>query len=108
MSTAFHPQTDGQTEHLNQELEVYLHIFCANKLHTWNSLLPIAEFTHNQRTHEALKQTPFYLMYGANPVALPLAVKTTAPAATEHLSSLNKAREEALAAHELAHQKMTQ
>ena len=59
MSTAFHPQTDGQTEHLNQELEVYLCIFCANKPHTWNSLLPIAEFAHNQHTHEALKQTLF-------------------------------------------------
>ena len=108
MSTAFHPQTDGQTEHLNQELEVYLHIFCANEPYTWNSLLPIAEFAHNQHTHDALKQTPFYLMYGANPVALPLAVETTALAATEHLSSLNKAREEALAAHELTCQKMTQ
>ena len=108
MSTTFHPQTDRQTECLNQELEVYLHIFCANEPHTWNSLLPIAEFTHNQCTHEALKQTPFYLMYGANPVVLPLAVETTAPAATERLRSLNKAREEALATHELAHQKMTQ
>ena len=108
MSTAFHPQTDGQTEHLNQELEVYLHIFCTNKPHTWNSLLPIAEFTHNQCTHEALKQMPFYLMYGANPVVLPLVVETATPAATECLSSLNKAREEALATHELACQKMTQ
>ena len=104
----FHPQTDGQTEHLNQELEVYLHIFCANEPHTWNNLLPIAEFAHNQRTHEALKQMLFYLMYGTNPVVLPLAVETTAPAVTECLNSLNKAREEALAAHELAHQKMTQ
>ena len=51
---------------------------------------------------------PFYLMYGANPVVLPLTAKTTAPAAMECLSSLNKAREEALAAHELAHQKMMQ
>ena len=68
----------------------------------------MAEFTHNQRTHEALKQTLFYLMYGANPVALPPTAETIAPAATECLSSLNKAREEALAAHELAHQKMMQ
>ena len=108
MSTTFHPQTDGQTERLNQELEIYLHIFCANEPPTWNSLLPIAEFAHNQQTHEALKQMPFYIMYGANPVALPLAAETTAPAATECLSSLNKAREEALAAHKLACQKMMQ
>ena len=108
MSTTFHPQTDGQTESLNQELGVYLCIFCTNEPHTWNSLLPIAEFAHNQCTHEALKQMLFYLMYGANPVALPLAVETTAQSATEHLNYLNKAREEALAAHELAHQKMMQ
>ena len=108
MSTTFHPQTDGQTECLNQELEVYLCIFCTNELHTWNNLLPIVEFAHNQHTHEALKQTLFYLMYGTNPVALPLAVETTAPAATECLSSLNKVREKALAAHKLACQKMMQ
>ena len=106
MSTAFHPQTDGQTEHLNQELEVYLCIFCVNEPHTWNSLLPIAEFTHNQCTHGTLKQMLFYLMYGTNTMALPLAVETTAPAVTKCLSSLNKAREEALAAYELACQKM--
>jgi hypothetical protein len=48
-------------------------------------------------------------MYGTNPVALPLTVEnTTVPAATERLTSLNKAREEALTAHDLAHQKMTQ
>ena len=47
-------------------------------------------------------------MYGANPVALPPAIETATPAATECLNSLNKAREEALAAHELACQKMTQ
>ena len=72
-------------------------------------MLPMAEFAHNQRTHEELKQTPFYLMYGVNPVALPLVThKTTAPAAEERLNSLKKAREEALAAHELARLKMTQ
>jgi hypothetical protein len=109
MSTAFHPQTDGQTERMNQELEVYLRIFCTNDPHAWSKILPIAEFAHNQRTHEELKQTPFHLMYGTDPVALPLAVEnTTVPAATERLTSLNKAREEALAAHDLTHQKMTQ
>ena len=47
LSTAFHPQTDRQMECYNQELEVYLQIFCANKPDTWNKMLPIAEFTHN-------------------------------------------------------------
>jgi hypothetical protein len=93
---------------MNQELEVYLRIFCANDPHAWSKILPIAEFAHNQRTHEELKQTLFHLMYGTDPVALPLAVEnTTVPTATECLTSLNKAREEVLAAHDLAHQKMS-
>src|SRR5258705_12695854 len=61
MSTTYHPQTDGQMECLNQELEVYLQIFCANLLNSWNSMLPIAEFVHNSCTHEELKQSPFHL-----------------------------------------------
>lgn len=51
MSTAYHPQTDGQTERVNQELEVYLRIFCANNPSKWKDLLYLAEFTHNNRHH---------------------------------------------------------
>src|SRR6266550_7672373 len=72
MSTTFHPQTDGQTERYNAELEAYLHIFCAYEPDTWNKILPIAQFVHNARTQEAIKQSPFYLMYGSSPIALPL------------------------------------
>jgi hypothetical protein len=59
MSTAYHPQTDGETERMNQELEVFLRIYCANMPTRWKSLLPITEFTHGQRTHESIKTTPF-------------------------------------------------
>ena len=58
--------------------------------------------------HEEIKQTLFYLMYRANPVALPPVMNATnAPTAEEHLKELKTAREEALTAHELAHLKMT-
>src|SRR6266568_4826262 len=63
MSTAFHPQTDGQTERYNTELEAYLRIFCTYEPDTWNKMLPIAQFAHNAKTQEAIKQSPFYLMY---------------------------------------------
>src|SRR5258705_3999931 len=86
MSTAFHPQTDGQTEHLNQELEIYLRMYCAYEPDKWVKHLPITEFAHNHCTHEALKQMPFHLMYGSDPVALPQIVyRTDAPAAQERL-----------------------
>ncbi|SJL16294.1 uncharacterized protein ARMOST_19814 [Armillaria ostoyae] len=43
-STAFHPQTDGQTEHVNQEVEKYLRIFINHQQTDWTDWLPLAEF----------------------------------------------------------------
>ena len=107
MSTAFHPQTNGQTERYNVELEAYLQIFCAYELNSWSKMLPTAQFMHNSCTHEALKESPFQLMYGTSPVALPLvSSKTDMPATDNHIKSLFHAREEALTAHDLAHIKM--
>src|SRR6185436_16768979 len=47
MSTAFHPQTDGQTERMNQTLEQMLRIYTNYKQDNWNDLLPAAEFAYN-------------------------------------------------------------
>jgi hypothetical protein len=57
MSTAYHPQTDGETERVNQELETYLRIFCANEPRSWSTYLPMAEFAHNNRAHETSKMS---------------------------------------------------
>ena len=43
MSTVFHPQTDGQTERYNQELEAYLRIYCAYKPDKWSNKLSLAQ-----------------------------------------------------------------
>src|SRR5882757_5863245 len=51
LSTAYHPQTDGQTERLNQELETYLRIYCRTTPTEWAKHLPMAEFVHNHRRH---------------------------------------------------------
>jgi len=50
-STAFHPQTDGTTEHFNQEIELYLAIYCADNPETWADKLSMAEYSHNSRLH---------------------------------------------------------
>uniref|UniRef100_A0A0W0G4B7 Integrase catalytic domain-containing protein n=1 Tax=Moniliophthora roreri TaxID=221103 RepID=A0A0W0G4B7_MONRR len=47
MSTAFHPQTDGETERVNQEIEVYLRAFCSKEQTRWKEYLPLVEFAHN-------------------------------------------------------------
>jgi hypothetical protein len=50
-STAFHPQSDGQTERVNQILEQYLQIFCDYQQDNWSDLLPLAEFAYNNAKH---------------------------------------------------------
>ncbi len=57
-STAYHPQTDGQTEHVNQELETYLRIFCNHHQNDWDELLPSAEFACANHTHWTTGLTP--------------------------------------------------
>ena len=70
-STAYHPQTDGFTERMNQEIETYLHIYCSQHPETWASYLPIAEFAHNTRPHSVTKISPFYALMGFEPRGLP-------------------------------------
>src|SRR6266704_1135274 len=67
-STAFHPQTDGESERLNQELETYLRLYCADHPTQWKDHLPFAEFAHNIRIHQSTKMSPFEIMFGTQPV----------------------------------------
>src|SRR4030095_14699902 len=66
-STAFHPQSDGQTERVNQVLEQYLRIYCNYQQDDWTTLLPLAEFTYNNAQHNSTKSSPFYANYGYHP-----------------------------------------
>src|SRR6266702_1355635 len=66
-----------------------------------------AEFAHNHRPHSVTNQSPFYLMMGYEPRALPSVISDTSiPAVETCLKTLSAARNEALAAHELARQTM--
>ena len=47
LTTAYHPQSDGTTERVNQEIEAYISIFCMNNLEEWSNMLATLEFTHN-------------------------------------------------------------
>src|ERR1700684_1807336 len=76
MSAAYHPQTDGETERVNQELETYLRIFCANEPRSWSTYLPMAEFAHNNRAHETSKMSPFQIIYRTEITGIPTAFPT--------------------------------
>jgi transposase InsO family protein len=107
LSTAYHPQTDGTTERVNQEIEAYLSIYCASHPEEWPHALHTLEFTHNNRRHADRQNTPFELMFGESPVAIPLSFENTKyPSIEEKMGTLLRNREEALAAHELARSRM--
>lgn len=67
MSTAYHPQTNGQTERLNQVLECYLRSMVTQRPHNWVSWLALAEWWYNFHYHTGLQATPFEMLYGYKP-----------------------------------------
>ena len=66
-STAYHPQSDGQTERVNQVLEQFLRIFCDYQQDDWFQLLPLAEFSYNNAQHASTLMSPFFANYGFHP-----------------------------------------
>ncbi|VFQ93503.1 unnamed protein product [Cuscuta campestris] len=66
-STAYHPQTDGQTEVVNRTLEQYLRAFTNERPARWAALLPWAELALNCSHHEGIGMSPFQALYGRTP-----------------------------------------
>jgi hypothetical protein len=92
MSTAFHPQTNGQTERVNQVLEQYLRIFCNYQQDNWQELLPLAEFAYNNAAHASTGKSPFFANQAYHPNCVttvsPRAANSTNPAADDLTKSL--------------------
>jgi len=66
-TTAYHPQGDGQTERVNQELEQYLQLFTNQRQDDWVRLLPFTEFQYNNQVHSSTQHPPFLLNTGRVP-----------------------------------------
>lgn len=67
LSTAFHPQTDSQTERVNGVLEQYLHGYINYQQDNWVEILTIAEFAYNKTISATTGITPFFALYGQHP-----------------------------------------
>ncbi|SJL17565.1 uncharacterized protein ARMOST_21117 [Armillaria ostoyae] len=96
-STAFHPQTDRQTERVNQEIEKYLRIFVGFRQDDWANWLPLAEFAHNNRIHSATGKSPFMILYGRNPRIMPNSPRpanSKIPAASDFSREMTKIHKE--------------
>lgn len=87
-STAFHPQTDGQTERVNQIVEQYLRICCNEAQDNWADLLDTAEFQYNKQKHESTGMSPFELVTGQHPNHPAVSLPSPNPAAGSRLEDL--------------------
>jgi len=67
MSSAYHPQTDGQTEKVNHVIGTYLRAFSRHDPNRWDDMLPMGEFAYNSSTHAATGNSPFELDLGYLP-----------------------------------------
>jgi transposase InsO family protein len=97
MSTAFHPQTDGQTEILNRILENYLRAYTSLEQMNWAKLLRSAEYTYNNSRSSTTKTSPFMALYGYNPELRfnveDAATKGETPAAHDRILHLQELRD---------------
>ena len=89
LSTAFHPQTDGQTEIMNRYLQDMLRHYVSPRQDDWDQHLPAAEFAVNNSWHPVLKNTPFWLNYGQHPLTpVTLGTEHVVPSATAFVHDL--------------------
>ena len=79
-STAFHPQTDGQTERMNNVVEDMLRHYASPDQKNWDLFLSLAEFSMNNCFKSSIQCTPFQLVYGKNP----------ATPASQHLTQIRE------------------
>ena len=99
LSTTFHPQTDGQTERMNQELEQYLRFFIEHKQKDWPEWLAAAEFAVNNKVYMATKVLPFIANYGKKlRIGGDIRRKGKVESMTEFVERMKKVHEEAEAA----------
>ena len=96
LSTAFHPQIDGQTERMNQELEQYLRFFVDHRQKDWPEWLASAEFVVNNKVHTATKVLPFMANYGRElRIRDNIRKREKVEKATEFVERVKKVHEEA-------------
>jgi hypothetical protein len=92
MSTAYHPQTDGQSERTNQGLETSIRCYCDEEQDNWHIWLPMAEFAHNQWPNATTKKAPFDLIMGYVPCMEQIKKPSPVPQVEEQLAELERVR----------------
>ncbi|KAJ9510305.1 hypothetical protein QJQ45_015781 [Haematococcus lacustris] len=96
LSSAYHPETDGQTERVNRVIEEMLRHFIRPDQRDWAEYLPLVEFAINNAWQESVRSTPFYLNYGYHPrLAELLDLPQKVPQAHDFVKGMKTAVEQA-------------
>jgi len=95
ISSAYHPQTDGQSERSNQWVEQFLRHWSNTQQDNWADLLPIAQFAHNSWPNATTKNSPFKLLMGSEPRTTWEEKRTTVQAVDDRLQDIQRARSKA-------------
>jgi RNase H-like domain found in reverse transcriptase/Reverse transcriptase (RNA-dependent DNA polymerase)/Integrase zinc binding domain/Chromo (CHRromatin Organisation MOdifier) domain/Integrase core domain/Retroviral aspartyl protease len=96
LSTAYHPQTDGQTERINQHVEGYIRLYTNYQQSDWVDWLPMAEFSYNNHMQASSRNTPFMINYGRNPrMGFETRIASTKEAVEEFLTRMKAIWDEA-------------
>jgi len=90
LSMAYHPQTDGQTERINQEIGTFLRHYMDYQQNDWMDWLTTAEFSYNDKKYAATEKIPFELNFGRYPWKGDLMVQTGIPQVEEFMKYLQK------------------
>jgi hypothetical protein len=93
LSSAYHPQTDGQTERMNRVLEDMLRHYVSPTTNDWDTLLPMAQFAVNNSWQEAVQTTPFVLNHGwhpRTPASAVAAAPIKVPSAAEYVTAMRE------------------
>ena len=99
LSMAYHPETDGQTERTNQELEQYLRMYVNHRQNNWAEWLATAEFAFNNKVYTATRSSPFQVNYGREPrMGFDIRKKGKNEKAEEFVREMKERHEEARAA----------
>ena len=106
LSTSYYPQTDGQTERVNQEIGMFLQHYINYQQDDWTEWLAAAEFAYNDKKHAATGKMPFKLNFGRHPWKGDLMVQTELPRVEEFAKKLQESWKQVAQAMEEAQKNM--
>jgi len=109
LSSAYHPETNGQTEVINRCLESYVRCFASDQPKSWSNWIPWAEFWYNTTYHVSIGKTPFEVVYGRQPPSILrfLSNETKVAAVALELSERDEALKQLKAHIQRAQEQMT-